>query len=343
MTKPLVKPEVHLADFPYMPLTIARLKSSRAWRICKRKPHLAFYMLNLWMACWHEKPAASLEDDDLTLADVAMCDDETWKDLKKEIMHGWVKCSDGRIYHPVIADLAKEAWERKTARRHQTEAARIAKEKTRLEKLEADRRAIKRLSSRLNNPDHIDDTDDGTSPCERSVTSSVTEAETGSIRKKDMKDMKEGKEYNLSLPPVDAGNAGGQTELAFGMFMAAYPKKIEAKGVRHELGKLIARGVSIDAVVAGAKRYDAETKGRDPVHIASPVKWLLGERWQDYQHLTTPIVSDRTFVRDDGEESDLFSKLAERFLRENGKQPPRINNGWHFPNTWIQELRECVP
>jgi hypothetical protein len=42
-------------------------------------------------------------------------------------MHGWYKCSDGRLYHPVVAEIALRAWERKLRKRYNTECARIKK------------------------------------------------------------------------------------------------------------------------------------------------------------------------------------------------------------------------
>jgi hypothetical protein len=104
-----------LTDFPYMPLQVARLRRSKAWLICKRRPDLAFYMLNLWTAAWHERPAGSLEDDDDVLADLAMCSPERFDKLREAVLRGWVKCSDGRLYHPVVAEVVLEVWEQKCA------------------------------------------------------------------------------------------------------------------------------------------------------------------------------------------------------------------------------------
>jgi hypothetical protein len=39
-------------------------------------------------------------------------------------MRGWVKCSDGRLYHPFVAGIANEAWEGRKALRDRTEKAR---------------------------------------------------------------------------------------------------------------------------------------------------------------------------------------------------------------------------
>jgi uncharacterized protein YdaU (DUF1376 family) len=124
---PLVAPEVELTDFRYMPLYIGRLQKSKTWLCCKRKPELAFYLLNLWMRAWHEVPAASIEDDDNVLADAAGVDPERWTVIRDEVLRGWVKCSDGRLYHPVVAELAQVAWAEKQAQRQRMQKARQAK------------------------------------------------------------------------------------------------------------------------------------------------------------------------------------------------------------------------
>lgn len=107
---PLTPPDCDLTDFPGMMLDIPRLRKSGTWRQCKRRPELAFYVLNLWTASWHEVPAASLEDNDEALADAAMCSDDLWPTLKLEVMRGWVLCADGRWYHEIVAIKALEAW-----------------------------------------------------------------------------------------------------------------------------------------------------------------------------------------------------------------------------------------
>ena len=130
---PMVLPEVDLTDFKFMPLEVARLRRSKAWLICKRRPELAFYMLNLWTASWHERPAGSLEDDDDVLADAAMCPPERWAEVKADALRGWVKCSDGRLYHPVVAEKVAESWHGKLLKRWSNECDRIRKENRRRE------------------------------------------------------------------------------------------------------------------------------------------------------------------------------------------------------------------
>lgn len=117
LPEPLTPEGCDLRDFPYMPLLVSRLRRSKAWLIAKRSPELGFYMVNLWSGSWHEVPSGSLEDDDDVLADVAMCVPNKWKKLREAALHGWVKCQDGRLYHPVVCEQAIEAWDRKTKRK----------------------------------------------------------------------------------------------------------------------------------------------------------------------------------------------------------------------------------
>lgn len=128
---PLVPTDVDLRDFKFMPLEVSRLRRSKAWLIAKRNPEIGFYMINLWAASWHEVPAGSLDDDDDVLADAAMCDQKRWERVKGETLRGWIKCSDGRLYHPVVVEKVMDAWERKCAQRARTEAARRARQQRR--------------------------------------------------------------------------------------------------------------------------------------------------------------------------------------------------------------------
>lgn len=117
---PPIPAEVDLTDFAFMPLEVARLRRSKAWLYCKRRPELAFYMLNLWTAAWHERPAGSLDPDEEVLADLAMATPARWKKVRVAVLRGWVKHSNNRIYHPVVTEKVVEAWGSKLAQREKT-------------------------------------------------------------------------------------------------------------------------------------------------------------------------------------------------------------------------------
>jgi hypothetical protein len=127
MTAPLVRAEIDLRDFPYMPLDVVRLRDSDLSALSSGEGFRAAVML--WCACWHQIPAASLPDDDRILASLAGFGRAVgeWVKLKDEALRGFVICDDGRFYHPLIAEKANDAWEAKMRQRARTEAARRAK------------------------------------------------------------------------------------------------------------------------------------------------------------------------------------------------------------------------
>jgi uncharacterized protein YdaU (DUF1376 family) len=113
-----------------MPLQIERLRKSKSWLRCKRRPELAFYLLNLWMRAWHEVPAGSIEDDDDILADAAMCSPEAWPAIRDDVLAGWER-RDGRLFHSTVTELATEAEGKLRKNKKRTEAAREVKQQRR--------------------------------------------------------------------------------------------------------------------------------------------------------------------------------------------------------------------
>lgn len=113
---PLVPAEVDLRGLEYMPYYGDRLRESglnaRATDAEYRAAH------NLWWSAWKQTPAASLPNDDIDLCRLADLgrDMRSWEKIRERSLHGFVVCSDGRLYHPVLAAIALEVWEgRKTA------------------------------------------------------------------------------------------------------------------------------------------------------------------------------------------------------------------------------------
>lgn len=128
MTEPLVPIEVDLRNFETMPLRVQALRDADFTAISTAEEFRAAMML--WCAAWHQLPAASLPNDDRLLCKLAGYgrDLKAWGAVRERAMHNFVLCSDDRWYHPTIADLALNAWERKRRdddrTRHATEARR---------------------------------------------------------------------------------------------------------------------------------------------------------------------------------------------------------------------------
>lgn len=124
---PLVPAGVILRDFAYMPLDVVRLRDSRL--VVEVSAEAFRCAVMLWCVSWHQVPAGSLPDDDLLLAGYAGFGRSTreWLKHRAGALHGWVKCSDGRLYHPVVAEKAIEAQLARDMQAYKTECARIKK------------------------------------------------------------------------------------------------------------------------------------------------------------------------------------------------------------------------
>ena len=124
---PLTPADCDLRDFPFMLLDVKRLRDSDM--ALTETPEACWAALLLWCASWHQVPAGSLSDDDRVLANLAGYGRvvKEWRKHKAGALHGWVKCSDGRLYHKTVAEKANAAWESKLQQRWKTECARIKK------------------------------------------------------------------------------------------------------------------------------------------------------------------------------------------------------------------------
>jgi len=127
LPSPFLPAEVDLRDFPFLPLDVVRLRDSELAASVSGEEFRAAVLL--WCASWHQIPAGSLPDDDVQLSTLAGFGRvvKEWKRHRKGALHGWIKCSDGRLYHCVVAEKAREAWNEKLAQRWRTECARIRK------------------------------------------------------------------------------------------------------------------------------------------------------------------------------------------------------------------------
>jgi hypothetical protein len=124
---PIVPAEVDLRDFAFMPLDVVRLRDSDLAAL--EPPEACWAAVLLWCASWHQVPAASIPDDDRVLANLAGFGRvvREWQKVRDGALRGWVLCSDGRLYHPVVAEKALDAWRSKLEQRWRTECGRIKK------------------------------------------------------------------------------------------------------------------------------------------------------------------------------------------------------------------------
>lgn len=107
LIEPLVPADCDIRGFPFMPLETQRLISSDLVAISNGDEFKAAVIL--WAQSWGQVPAGSLPSDERVLARLSGFSLATWREISEIALHGWIKCSDGRFYHPLIADLAHQA------------------------------------------------------------------------------------------------------------------------------------------------------------------------------------------------------------------------------------------
>lgn len=110
MTEPLTPPDCDLRGLPFMPLDVVRLCDSDLVALSTGDEFKAAVLL--WAKCWLQVPAASLPSDERILAHLSGAGPR-WRKVRDNAMRGFIQCSDGRWYHPVIAEKAMDAWERR--------------------------------------------------------------------------------------------------------------------------------------------------------------------------------------------------------------------------------------
>lgn len=132
---PLVPAEVDLRGLPSFMLNVERLLGSELWALTRSEPEAFRGATALWARAWQQVPAASLPNDDAILAAFAELTPTRFKKLRPLVTRGFTLCSDGRLYHHVLAADAIRAWGHK--QKHQ---ARRETDRARLERWRANRK-----------------------------------------------------------------------------------------------------------------------------------------------------------------------------------------------------------
>ena len=203
---PLTTPECDLRDYPWMPIDCTRLLTSETWLLGTADQKVAAF--TLWAKSWHQVPAGSLPDNDRMLA-ILSESGGAWKRVREHALRGWIKCADGRLYHPVVCEKANESHRIKMAQKARTEAARAAK------------------AQKRGHP-----TDDPKPPVATFVTDNVTEEVTGSTRPNQTRtDQKEEREDASLFDPreADTERAAPEASPAPSWPPAPHPSAITAR------------------------------------------------------------------------------------------------------------------
>jgi hypothetical protein len=108
---PMTPQDADMTGFDDMPFEFRRF--ARSDLVAQSSAEGIVAAIYLWGTSWHEKPAGSLTNDDRTLAQAAGYGRavDAWLAVRDEAIRGWVECSDGRLYHPVVAEKVRDSWQ----------------------------------------------------------------------------------------------------------------------------------------------------------------------------------------------------------------------------------------
>ncbi|WCM21393.1 YdaU family protein [Paraburkholderia bryophila] len=110
LPEPLVPSDVDLRGFTGFMLDVERLLASEL--VALGTPEECWFALMLWCRAWQQQPPASLPNDERVLAAFSRAGAK-WKKVRDIVLRGFVLCSDGRLYHKVLAEEALTAWEKR--------------------------------------------------------------------------------------------------------------------------------------------------------------------------------------------------------------------------------------
>lgn len=322
MTEPLVAPHIDLRDFPYMPLEVVRVRDSDLAALSSAEGFRAAVML--WCAAWHQLPASSLPNDDRMLAHLAGFgrDVAGWLVVKDEALRKFIECDDGRLYHPTIADKAKEAWEAKIARRRRTEAARQAKLA----------QAARDESDRTPTPaETISVTEDVATP----VTSSKGEEGKGREGNTKIDNSDSTQSHLLSEPATPAADVARE---GFDDFWEGYPSdgRLSQPKAKTRWRRLSApdRKRAVD----GLKGYVEFLKARPDYKVLAADKFLSERRFDKFLEEQKPAATpSKPLYRVEREEPN--GQAWENYGRATKRKGyPWVGGAWYFPSEWPPPL-----
>lgn len=303
---PLTPPECDLRGMPYMALDLVRLFDSDLYALSSGDEFKA--AMTLWGKSFYQLPGGSLPDDDRLLAYLSGA--KRWQAVKKMALRGWMKCADGRLYHPTVAQKAVEAWSFRLARRARTEAARAARQ-VQIQSEEGGRGYGRKKTSCIvtNNitdtaPDYVTDimtesvtesvtelvTDFVADSVTNSVMDHVTEIVTNIATETNRTELKQREQIRTEPRLSDSSGMQAQGEMdeieVFERFWRLYPRKIGRGQARRAFLAALKKAPAM-RILAALQKHSFNPQERFQPH---PATWLNDERWLDEQPQQDPVL-----------------------------------------------------
>tara|TARA_R110000868_G_scaffold1832_4_gene14449 strand:+ start:225 stop:1262 length:1038 start_codon:yes stop_codon:yes gene_type:complete len=268
MPEPFTPAGSDLRNFPYMPIYRTRLFGSEFHARATDSEWRAG--VTLWLKSWDQTPCGSLPKDDVLLCRLAELgrDMDAWQSVKAIALDGWIECSDGRLYHPVVSEAANNALSEKRTQQKRTEKARAAK------------------------ANHVTE----------SVTDPVTEYVTGSNRREE-KRIEDNRDTELKHtlngvavePECDRKRkpSSSISDQDCERVWELFPRKVGKKKAFALIRKVATEiaysdeydqdepSAGIEVLCERVRLFAKECQLKDPQYIAHPCTWLNGGRYLD--------------------------------------------------------------
>ena len=257
-------------------LDIERIENSDTWTLTPAD--MRPWLLMLWMRSWTQTPCGSLPAvDELVAARIGM-EGRIFAANRDILMRGWYRCSDGRLYHPVITESVEGMRDSRKAER------------------------IKKANQRANSAPLPPEP-----PAPAPTPAAAPPAPAPAFVPGDTPGNPAGvPPLSPVSPPTGSGPGSGPgTGLKpsakrrptaspdgslFDEFWSQYPKKAAKKDARKAFDKTKADRVKLDAILAALKSQRASegwTKDKGQF-IPNAATWLNGERWTDELGVDAP-------------------------------------------------------
>lgn len=119
--EPLIAESVDLRNYCWMKLDVCRLAASDFFHLADNEEFGAG--VKLWTAAMRQVPAGSLPNNNRIIASLAGYANapRRWSRVREMALYGWVPCSDGRLYHPVLAELVTDIQESLMAKKNRVD------------------------------------------------------------------------------------------------------------------------------------------------------------------------------------------------------------------------------
>lgn len=288
LPRPPVPKNADVRHFAFMPLDVGRLRDSRFAATATDGEFRAAVLL--WCAAWHQVPAGSLPDDDRELAVLSQCGRNAiaFQEVKGAL-HGFIKCNDGRLYHPLICEKVNEALRRSKAGQKGS--------KSRWQKKKSENAiAFQSHGDGTATADAVamQGTGTGTGTESRGTNVPPTPPNGGSTDRAEPTSSEVEPERpdqpellqtdfppHAKLPRSQSGSA--EYPAQFEAFWRAYPRNpADTKKSAYDAWRkaIRSKGASVETLQAGAKRYaaDVQARGHDrPAHVAT---WINRHGWE---------------------------------------------------------------